>query len=289
MSEPAVLYDVADQIATITLNRPENRNSMTPEVLDGLANAVSQLRADADVRCVIVTGRGKSFCAGADFKSRANEPKQGDPFVAPQDRFYATYAPFLSMLDIDVPTIAAMQGHAIGGGLGLGIVCDMRVANREARYGANFVRLGLHPGMATTYLLPRLMGVPRAVEFLLTGRIVSGAEAAEAGLVNYAVEADRFSVVHRSLPARLRLPLRSRCAGPNTRSTKAWAGIRAVRRGARPTCSHERPKPMTPARVSPPCSAAGNRSSREADARRFLSPQADMLRDVVLDHVVNLP
>lgn len=190
MSEPAVLYDVADQIATITLNRPENRNSMTPEVLDGLVNAVSQLRADADVRCVIVTGRGKSFCAGADFKSRANEPKQGDPFVAPQDRFYATYAPFLSMLDIDVPTIAAMQGHAIGGGLGLGIVCDMRVANREARYGANFVRLGLHPGMATTYLLPRLMGVPRAVEFLLTGRIVSGAEAAEAGLVNYAVEAE---------------------------------------------------------------------------------------------------
>jgi enoyl-CoA hydratase/carnithine racemase len=97
------------------------------------------------------------------------------------------YEPFLSILDIEVPTIAAMQGHAIGGGLGLGAVCDLRVASREARYGANFVRLGLHPGMATTFLLPRLMGVPRAVEFLLTGRIVTGAEAADAGLVHYAV------------------------------------------------------------------------------------------------------
>ena len=69
--------------------------------------------------------------------------------------------------------------------MGLAVVCDLRVANEEARYGANFVRLGLHPGMATTYLLPRLMGVTRGIEFLLTGRIVSGAEAAEAGLVNY--------------------------------------------------------------------------------------------------------
>ena len=70
-----------------------------------------------------------------------------------------------------------MQGHAIGGGLGLAIVCDLRVANAEARYGANFVRLGLSPGMANTYLLPRLMGVPNAVELLLTGRLVDGAEA----------------------------------------------------------------------------------------------------------------
>ena len=91
---------------------------------------------------------------------------------------------------IEVPVIAAMQGHAIGGGLGLAVVCDLRVANADARYGANFVQLGLHPGMATTYLLPRLMGVPRAVEFLLTGRIVSGAEAADCGLANHAVAAD---------------------------------------------------------------------------------------------------
>ena len=198
MSEPAVLYEVNDAVATITLNRPDNRNSMTPDVLEGLAEAVSRVRADAEVRCAILTGRGRSFCAGADFKSGAATSEDA-PSAAPQDRFFGTYAPFLSVADIEVPTIAAMQGHAIGGGLGLAVVCDLRVANREARYGANFVRLGLHPGMAMTYLLPRLMGVPRAVEFLLTGRIVSGEEAEAAGLVHYAVEGESVLVRAREL------------------------------------------------------------------------------------------
>jgi enoyl-CoA hydratase len=199
LTEPAVLYDVADHVATLTLNRSENRNSMTPDLLAGLAEGVARARADREVRCVIVTGRGRSFCAGADFRSRREADEAG--YQAPHERSYATYEHFLSLLDVEVPTIAAMQGHAIGGGLGLGVVCDLRVANAEARYGANFVRLGLHPGMATTYLLPRLMGVPRAVEFLLTGRIVSGEEAAEAGLVHHAVPADEVLGRARELAA----------------------------------------------------------------------------------------
>ena len=185
MSEPAVLYDVKDHIATVTLNRPENRNSMTPDVLEGLGQSMERVAGDADVRCVVLTGRGKSFCAGADFKSRTV-----DEDVPPHERSFAMYSHFLKVTGVEVPTIAALNGHAIGGGLGLAVVCDLRVANRDAKYGANFVRLGLHPGMATTYLLPRLMGMPRATEFLLTGRIVSGAEAAEAGLVNYAEAPD---------------------------------------------------------------------------------------------------
>jgi enoyl-CoA hydratase/carnithine racemase len=192
VSEAAVLYDVEDRVATLTLNRPDNRNSMTPDVLEGLAEAVGRVRADPEVRCLIVTGRGKSFCAGADFKSGriGGGDKSDDTYTAPQDRLFAMYSHFLSLLEIEVPVIAAMQGHAIGGGLGLGVVCDVRVANRDARYGANFVQLGLHPGMATTYLLPRLLGVPRAVELLLTGRIVSGGEAADCGLANHAVEGE---------------------------------------------------------------------------------------------------
>ncbi|MGH0028866.1 MAG: enoyl-CoA hydratase/isomerase family protein [Myxococcota bacterium] len=185
MSEPAVLYEVKDHVATVTLNRPENRNSMTPDVLAGLSESMERVAGDADVRCVVVTGRGRSFCAGADFKSRAV-----DTDVPPHERSFAMYSHFLKVLEVEVPVIGALNGHAIGGGLGLAVVCDLRVANRDAKYGANFVRLGLHPGMATTYLLPRLMGLPRATEFLLTGRIVSGAEAAEAGLVNHAVPAE---------------------------------------------------------------------------------------------------
>lgn len=188
MSEPAVLYESADQVGTITLNRPDNRNSMTPDLLDGVAAAVARARADTGVRCVIVTGRGRSFSAGADFKAFGTDARLRA--LAPAERQYAMYEPFLSVLDVEVPVIAAMNGHAIGGGLGLALVCDLRVANREARYGANFVRLGLHPGMATTLLLPRLVGVPRAVELLLTGRLVDGAEASAIGLANHAVAGD---------------------------------------------------------------------------------------------------
>merc|ERR1719245_1950316 len=90
------------------------------------------------------------------------------------------YGHFLSLLDLPVPVVGALQGHAIGGGL----CCALRFCHATSQYGANFVRLGLHPGMATTYFLPRLVGVPRAAELLLTGRLVDGAEAFQLGLAN---------------------------------------------------------------------------------------------------------
>ena len=192
MSDPAVLYDVADHVATITLNRPENRNSMTDDILDGIEDSVARARADADVRAVLIAGTGKSFCAGADFKTGAQrEPRDaGGRVVTPAERSFAMYRPFLSVRDLEVPVVGALNGHAIGGGLGLALVCDIRVANAQAKYGANFTKLGLHPGMATTYLLPRIVGVPRAAELLFTGKLVDGAEAERIGLVNYAVPAD---------------------------------------------------------------------------------------------------
>lgn len=190
MSEPAVLYEVEDGVATVTLNRPENRNSMTEDVFKGLRDALAKVRADHGLRCVILTGVGRSFCAGADFKSGLQRGENGG-YMAPNERSMAMYEPFLALLDIEVPVIAAMQGHAIGGGLGLAMVCDIRIANEDATYGANFTRLGLHPGMATTYILPRLVGVPRAAEWLFAGRLIKGAEAAREGLANYALPGDR--------------------------------------------------------------------------------------------------
>jgi enoyl-CoA hydratase/carnithine racemase len=181
----AVRYQAQDRIGVITLARPP-RNGMTPELLDAFAEASAAARADAELRVLVVTGTGSSFSAGADLKAGL---QRGDDELAPAERSYAMYAPFLSLLDVEVPIIGALNGHAIGGGLGLALVCDLRIAALEGKYGANFVALGLAPGMAITHLLPRLVGPARAAELLFTGRLVDGAEAERLGLVNRAVPA----------------------------------------------------------------------------------------------------
>ncbi|MDH3500531.1 MAG: enoyl-CoA hydratase/isomerase family protein [Acidimicrobiia bacterium] len=184
--EPPVLVERREHVLEITLNRPDSRNSMTPEMLPAFGAAIREASIDGQARCVIITGAGPSFCAGADFKPDMLE-QAGKP---PPDAQYEVYAAFLEILRIKVPVIAAMQGHAVGGGLGLAMLCDLRVASEESKYGANFVRLGLSPGMAISYMLPRLIGVPRALELMLTGRIITGAKALDVGIVNHAVPAD---------------------------------------------------------------------------------------------------
>jgi enoyl-CoA hydratase len=191
MSEAPVLYDVADAIATITLNRPENRNSMTPDVMAAFRESVARAAGDRSLRCVVLTGRGASFCAGADFRSAPPaEQRAAEPALPEHDRLYRTYEPFLDVFDLPMPTVAALNGHAVGGGFGLALVCDLRVANRDAKYGANFAKLGFTSGMAISHLLPRIVGVPLAADLLFTGRLVTGAEAAAIGLAHEAVAAD---------------------------------------------------------------------------------------------------
>src|SRR6185312_11567260 len=185
MSE-AARYEARDRIGIITLARPDNRNSMTPELLDAFARASAAARADTSIRALVVTGTGSCFSAGADFKAGL---QRGGEELAPAERSYAMYEPFLSLLDVEVPIIGALNGHAIGGGFGLALVCDLRIAALEAKYGANFVAVGLAPGMAVSHLLPRLVGVARASELLLTGRLVDGAEAERLGIANRAVPA----------------------------------------------------------------------------------------------------
>ena len=106
MSEPAVLFDLCDHVATLTLNRPDNRNSMTEDVLTGLEQAIDRVRGDAELRAVVIGARGKSFCAGADFKSGAQR-SPGSRSLSPGERSFAMYKPFLSVLEIEVPVIAS--------------------------------------------------------------------------------------------------------------------------------------------------------------------------------------
>ena len=195
MTDAPVLYDVKDNIGTITINRPENRNSMDAETMAAFEKIVEQVIGDESLRCVIVTGSGKSFCAGADFKSSL----MNNNGKLPNQALQSVYGPFLEIQKIKPPTIAAMNGHAIGGGFGLSLICDMRIANKDAKYGANFARLGLHTGMAVSYMLPRIIGLPMANELLFTGRLINGAQAKEIGLVNYVVAASEVLSKAREL------------------------------------------------------------------------------------------
>ncbi len=184
---PAVSYRRDGAIGVITLQRPDNRNSMTPELLDAFSAAAEMARHDADLRVLVVTGTGSCFSAGADFRSQI----QRDDASArlPHEQSFAMYRPFLQLLDLEVPILGALNGHAVGGGFGLALLCDLRIGSEAARYGANFVRIGLSPGMAISYLLPRVVGAQRATEMLLTGRLLLGAEAIQAGLLLEALPA----------------------------------------------------------------------------------------------------
>jgi enoyl-CoA hydratase/carnithine racemase len=190
----AVVYEKRGQVGEIVLSRPDQRNSMTPELLEAFAEAVAEARADGDSRCLIVRGEGSCFSAGADLKANL-QTGHG----LPHERSYAMYAPFLALVDVEVPVIGALNGHAVGGGFGLALSCDIRIGNEASKYGANFARLGFGSGMAITYVLPRLVGVSRAAELLFTGRLVKGTEAAAIGLFSRALPGDQVLSAAREL------------------------------------------------------------------------------------------
>ena len=181
----AVRYERKGWIGEIVLDRPDNRNSMTPDLLEAFMQASRAACEDESLRCLLVRGEGSCFSAGADFRSNIQQGKG-----LPHERSYSMYQPFLNLLNVDVPVIAALNGHAVGGGFGLALVCDIRIANRAAKYGANFARLGLGAGMAITYLLPRLINVSTAAELLFTGRLIDGDEMQRLGLASAAVSSD---------------------------------------------------------------------------------------------------
>jgi enoyl-CoA hydratase/carnithine racemase len=173
-------------VVTITLDSPERRNALDEELAAQLRQAVRDVAADPGARCAVVTGAGRAFCSGADLGEFRRQESGG---VLPRrEMLGAYYRTFLDVRDLAVPTIAAVNGPAIGAGLNLALVCDLRIAAASARFGATFVRLGIHPGGGATYMLARLLGPARAAEMLLGGELVDGARALEMGLVNRLVD-----------------------------------------------------------------------------------------------------
>ena len=177
-------------VATLTFDDPERRNAMTEAMGRALAQQVRELSVDNDLRAVILTGAGSAFSAGGDLdmidsRARAGVENPGGEVREGHRRFMREfYGLFLSIRDLPCPVLAAINGHALGAGFCVALACDLRVAAREARLGLNFTRLGIHPGMGATWLLPRLVGPAVAADLLFTGRVVDGAEAERLGLVN---------------------------------------------------------------------------------------------------------
>lgn len=181
----AVLLQIEDGIATLTLNEPENRNLMTPKILEGLDEKLDIVLKSRDVRVVVLTGKDPSFCAGADFRTLPAyiEKTNLKGVAAFHTGVTEFYKPFFKITELQVPVIAAINGHCIGGGMGLALLCDLRLCADEATFSVNFSRIAVHPGMGSTYTLPRLIGVEKAQELFYTGRRFKGKEAEHLGLV----------------------------------------------------------------------------------------------------------
>lgn len=193
-----ILCDVSDQIATITLNRPERLNAYTPVMAQELATAFQRYDDDDAVRAIIVTGAGRGFCAGADLSGG------GDAFADSgraerQQQVRAERATTVRPWEMKKPIIAAINGAAVGVGITMTLQWDIRLAAESAKIAFAFVRRGVIPEASSTWILPRLIGVSRAAELLYSGRTISAREALEFGVVSRVVPDAELQPIARSL------------------------------------------------------------------------------------------
>jgi enoyl-CoA hydratase len=179
----AVLCTVEDGVGLITLNNPERRNALTLAVREGIVACFDELEARDDVGAVVLTGAGSAFCAGADL---------GDLSTAGAPELRAIYDGFLRVARSPIPTIAAVNGPAVGAGMNLALACDVRVAGRAARFVARFLQLGLHPGGGAAWMLSRAAGAHTAAAMLLFGEELDGEGAARVGLAWRCVDDDKL-------------------------------------------------------------------------------------------------
>jgi enoyl-CoA hydratase/carnithine racemase len=175
-------------VVLLTLDLPDRRNAMTAELTQAWGETVASLKADRTVRCVVVTGEGKAFCAGGDVGWLASEPDATVDQL--RDRMLPFYRTWLSLHELDIPSIAAVNGPAVGAGGCLALSADIRYAGASAKFTVPFAQLGMHAGMATTWLLPEVVGVAAARELVLTGRVCDAQEMLRLGLASAVYDDD---------------------------------------------------------------------------------------------------
>ena len=185
-----VVYEVSDGIATLTLDNPQERNSMNAEMVRDIVTAMDAAESDPNVRVVIVTGAEPAFCAGANLGNLAE---------ATRESLLGIYEGFLRVARSPLPTIAAVNGAAVGAGMNLALGCDVRVAGKSARFDSRFLQLGLHPGGGNTWMQLRIAGLQTTMATVAFGEVLDGEAALRAGLVWKCVDDDALIATARDL------------------------------------------------------------------------------------------
>lgn len=199
---PALEFTVEDNIATLLLNRPEAKNALNAEMSDGLEQALVRIGADSSIRAVILTGAGGAFCAGGDV--RAMNANAGEVTAeARRARMHRHHRNIRPLFALDRPVIAAVDGVAYGAGFSIALLADMVLATPRARFCMAFARIGLIPDFGALYTLPRIVGMARAKEIMLSAREIGATEARDLGIVLEVVEPDALMARARALAAAL--------------------------------------------------------------------------------------
>ena len=188
-----VQTEVADGVAVVTLNDPERRNALNLDIVDQIVATFDQLEGDENVGAVVVTGAPPAFCAGADLSHLGSSQRQG---------LRSVYEGFLRVGRSPLPTLAAVNGAAVGAGMNLALVCDVRIAARRAKFDTRFLQLGLHPGGGHTWMFHRITGPQAVFATVVFGEVLNGEEAERVGLVWKCVDDDQLLDTAREMAGR---------------------------------------------------------------------------------------
>ena len=201
MTSPHVLYSKDGPIATITLNRPQVKNAFSTEMIRKWNQYLKEARSDNDVRVVVVTGKGSAFCSGGDIRDMAEGKLRSwdmKSFV-----WDGVHRVALTLEDLDKPVIAAINGSAMGAGMDMALMCDLRICSDRALLAESYINMGLVPGDGGAFFLPRLVGTAKAIELLLTGDIITPDQALKLGIVNQVVAHEDLMTETEALALRI--------------------------------------------------------------------------------------
>ena len=206
MSEPFILFERDGPVVTLRLNRPEQRNAITdPEQIQEFVEACDKVNDDITIKVVILTGVGSAFCAGGNVKDMRDKAGIFEGSAAKLRHRYRDGIQRIpvALYNLEAPTIAAINGPAIGAGLDITCMCDMRIASEKALFAESFVKLGIVPGDGGAWLLPRVVGAAKAAEMSFTGEAIRPAEALACGLVSKVVAPEDLEAEARALADRI--------------------------------------------------------------------------------------